>query len=496
MKNKIILLITILEILFVINASSVSACTGFTASDDDKVLVGSNEDWRRYRRYVEIYPPEEGAYGKIFFCYDVAYCQQAMNDQGLFYDGFWAPHLDIDEGAGKPRPPGWMIDDWMNECSTVDEVIDSYESYDWRDSGIEDAMLFFVDRHGDSAIIEGDEIVYKEGSYQAVTNYYQTHPELGGYGFDRYETAINMLENMNDFSMEYFRDICDATHQEYPSATTIYSLVCDLTHNVIHYYYEYNYDDVWEINLDEEFQFGFQTIDVLDVFNNNKPDKPNIPVGPNTCDEYSTHDYSCQATDIDGDQLYYKWDFGDGTVSNWIGPFNSGETCTQSHQWIDAGKYQVKVMVRDENCGKSQWSDPLEIQVIDSDNNRPNKPLTPSGPTNGKPGEEYIYTTNTTDPDGDQLYYLWDWGDGTDSGWIGSYDSGEECSISNIWNSKGNYEIKVKAKDIDDVESEWSDPLSVSMPRNKVINRLIQNFLEQYTYLSLILKFILKHAMY
>ncbi|UCB59293.1 MAG: PKD domain-containing protein, partial [Thermoplasmatales archaeon] len=112
------------------------------------------------------------------------------------------------------------------------------------------------------------------------------------------------------------------------------------------------------------------------------------------------------------------------------------------------------------------------------------KPLTPSGPSNGKIGEEHIYTTLTVDPDDDQLYYMWDWGDGTLSDWIGPYSSGAECSESHIWNNRGGFNIKVKAKDINDIQSPWSDPLSISIPRNKAyINRSLINFLDSQLYL-------------
>ena len=104
------------------------ACTGFTASDENKVLVGMNEDNYSSRRYVEIYPPEDGRYGRIFFGYERYGIQQMINDQGLFWDGFWAPHLDIQKGFGKPSPASW-IDQWMEYCSTVDEVIDIYNSF-------------------------------------------------------------------------------------------------------------------------------------------------------------------------------------------------------------------------------------------------------------------------------------------------------------------------------------------------------------------------------
>jgi hypothetical protein len=61
--------------------------------------------------------------------------------------------------------------------------------------------------------------------------------------------------------------------------------------------------------------------------------------------------------------------------------------------------------------------------------------------------------------------------------------AGENCIESHSWKEKGTYEIKVKAKDVDDWESEWSNPLVVNMPKTKSISdinplifRLIQLF--------------------
>jgi hypothetical protein len=96
---------------------------------------------------------------------------------------------------------------------------------------------------------------------------------------------------------------------------------------------------------------------------------------------------------------------------------------------------------------------------------RPDKPSTPLGPTSGKTGEEYTYSSSTTDSNGDEIYYLFDWGDGADSGWLGPFVSGEPCEANYIWGKRGSYEIKVKAKDINGMMSEWSDPLPVSMPK-------------------------------
>jgi hypothetical protein len=100
-------------------------------------------------------------------------------------------------------------------------------------------------------------------------------------------------------------------------------------------------------------------------------------------------------------------------------------------------------------------------------NQPPLKPQTPSGKTNGKINVEYTYTSSTTDPNGDQVSYWFDWGDGTNSGWVGPYSSGTTGSANHIWAAKGNFNIKVKAKDIYDAESNWSDSLPIKMPTSK-----------------------------
>jgi hypothetical protein len=96
-------------------------------------------------------------------------------------------------------------------------------------------------------------------------------------------------------------------------------------------------------------------------------------------------------------------------------------------------------------------------------NQGPEKPSLPDGSTSGEVGMEYQYTTQTTDPEGDQIYYLFDWGDGEDSGWLGPYNSGATAQGSHTWTDQGIYEIKVMAKDENDAFSEWSDTLPVSM---------------------------------
>ncbi len=96
----------------------------------------------------------------------------------------------------------------------------------------------------------------------------------------------------------------------------------------------------------------------------------------------------------------------------------------------------------------------------------PETPEKPSGRLTGEPGKTYMYSSVSTDPEGDGLYYLWDWGDGTYSDWLGPYASGNTVSTQKSWDVEGSYSIRVKAKDNYNHETDWSEPLDVTMPYN------------------------------
>jgi hypothetical protein len=122
----------------------------------------------------------------------------------------------------------------------------------------------------------------------------------------------------------------------------------------------------------------------------------------------------------------------------------------------------------------------------------PNQPSQPNGPVNGRINVESYYETSVIDPNADQIYLMWDWGDGSLSEWLGPYNSGEQITTSHLWSKVGNFEIKVRAKDIFEQQSEWSDPLSISMSKTKYNQNIFTLFLEKHPNLFLIIRQLLK----
>jgi hypothetical protein len=129
-------------------------------------------------------------------------------------------------------------------------------------------------------------------------------------------------------------------------------------------------------------------------------------------------------------------------------------------------------------------------QGIEFINDPPNKPII-SGETYGKAGNAYEYTFITVDPDGDDIWYFTEWGDGTDTGWMGPHSSGTPHSQSNVW-VEGNYTIRCKAKDLYNAESDWGI-LEINMPRTKASTYpYLVKFLEQFPLLNIFLSYIFK----
>lgn len=228
-----------------------------------------------------------------------------------------------------------------------------------------------------------------------------------------------------------------------------------------------------------ELGFGYilkkLSIDLLSTtyqFPSNPPFQPSTPNGSTLFLAGQTGSFTTSTTDPDGDMIRYVFDWGDNsekTVSDFV---PSGETVEINHTWTKKGTFEIRVRARDKYGTVCSWSNPLSVTV---ENTRPTKPSTPDGPANGKIKNSYTYSTSAEDPDGHDIRYGFDWdGDDQIDSWTVYVNSGETGSKSYTWTSKGTYDIKVKAQDEYGEESEWSNPLTVSMPRNKGIHSLFQ----------------------
>ena len=116
-----------------------------------------------------------------------------------------------------------------------------------------------------------------------------------------------------------------------------------------------------------------------------------------------------------------------------------------------------------------------------ADSHSPSSPEI-NGPSSGNARTQYEYTISSTDQDNDFIYYAVDWDDGSIQEGIGPHNSGEEIVLEHTWNRQGSYNVKVKAVDDWGLQSDWTT-ISVSMPKNKKIDRPLVEFIKQIIHL-------------
>ncbi len=113
----------------------------------------------------------------------------------------------------------------------------------------------------------------------------------------------------------------------------------------------------YEMNL-----FGDPALEFFPT-ENQAPVKPAAPKGTAQGTLNTNYVFNASTTDPDGDRLYYKFSFGDGTFSAWLGPYNSGTEVKVSHNWTKRGTYNVQVRAMDTHRQQSDWSDPLPVKM-------------------------------------------------------------------------------------------------------------------------------------
>jgi len=251
---------------------SLFPCTIFNASRGGLVLAGNNEDLMSTDSRIWFYPPSEGKYGFVYVGFDSYGIQGGMNDHGLFFDYNALKFAQMNPSPEKLKITTWrkFMDKIMGECATVEEVISLFRQYNLGWWGPNQVM--YADATGASAVIGADKhgelsVVRKKGDYQVSTNFSLANPEFGSstYPCSRYEIANAMLEKMGELTVDYFRKILSATHQEaaYP---TVYSNICDLTNKEIYLYNFHNFEEAAKFNLAEEFKKGEHSYEILSLF--------------------------------------------------------------------------------------------------------------------------------------------------------------------------------------------------------------------------------------
>jgi len=216
-----------------------------------------------------------------------------------------------------------------------------------------------------------------------------------------------------------------------------------------------------------DWYISFMRDDGSGCFPDSNPQTPSF-AGP-FC--YSWDDISKEIIEDTGSYIYYEMsvDLPEGVIFTSFDKFWISIWAEGAYPPISGWGYHYDYMLKPAVLGSdyynfSFWTPGNEFLGFDFDmcfqltgwpNLPPSAPVI-DGPSFGKPGEEYCIKLSSIDPDGDNVIYYIDWGDGTFEDWIGPFQSGDNVTKCHTYPPITRlYEIRVKVKDIYGAESGW-----------------------------------------
>ena len=259
--------------------------------------------------------------------------------------------------------------------------------------------------------------------------------------------------------------------------------------------------DVHDLDLSIELLFNEDstltiTVDITnnEIIPNTPPATPEI-TGETDGKKGTDYEYTLESVDEEDNNVYYRIDWGEGEITDWFGPYESGTEVNVNHNWTERGDYEIRVQSKDIYDAESEWgslsvSMPYQksiernhpfkqiitilrtlLQNILINENTPPNPPEINGPTDGKINDIQRYTVLLTDPDNDQLLRLEiDFGDeillercACNEAWY----NGTSVDITHQWEEQGNYTVSARVMDEKNDWSEWSEPITVTMPLEK-----------------------------
>ena len=153
---------------------------------------------------------------------------------------------------------------------------------------------------------------------------------------------------------------------------------------------------------------------------------------------------SAQGTDPDGDRLTYRWEFGDGQAAD-------GRVA--QHVYILGGTYTATVTATDEHGATGT----AVVQVVvgnPAGNQAPTVQIA-ADPPSGTAPLQVRFSSAGSDPDGDALMYVWEFGDGGSAG---------GPSVTHTYTQPGTYIAKVTVTDAHGATGSASMSVVVSAP--------------------------------
>ena len=202
----------------------------------------------------------------------------------------------------------------------------------------------------------------------------------------------------------------------------------------------------------------------------NIPPSPPIIHGTTNGDVNNEYEFwTDPIIDPSGDSLYIRWDWDDGNITDWLGPYSSGSIASASHSWTQGDAYEIRAQLKGIG-GQSNWSEPHSISIFQN---------TPPIANFTSTIDELIVTLDASssyDPDGSISTWLWDFGDGTEG-------AGE--ILTHTYQTSGTYTVTLTVTD----DYGFTDTLAKNLSVEKYQKVFIVGRLKNSTYIGNTIEF-------
>ena len=179
------------------------------------------------------------------------------------------------------------------------------------------------------------------------------------------------------------------------------------------------------------FKDGYRVKTLVCIDHNTPPEKPMYIIGVSKGYTNESYMFSSYAYDLNYDPMYYKFSWGDGTETDWIGLVEAETLCSAEKKWNRSGIFEVKVKAKDFRGAETSWSEPFTVVI------KPELRVDIDGPYHALPGEEISFRAIVTGGYPPYTYY-WDFGDGTSS---------NETNPSHAYSTEGTYTVTLTVHD-------------------------------------------------
>jgi len=164
--------------------------------------------------------------------------------------------------------------------------------------------------------------------------------------------------------------------------------------------------------------------------------------------------------DPENSSVQLKIDWGDGSSTDFSQAMPSEQLWEKSYSYSDPGSYGIKVQAKDQEGNLGEWSEEIQIEVIENtneENSAPNAYIENISGDTIQVNDIIELDCIGSDPEGGAVKVKIDWGDGEMSDFSDWLPSGELFHDSHQYTSSGIYQVKVVAQDEPGLTGDWSE---------------------------------------